>query len=207
MREVEIMDERRQGWAHNNQSLLFSGLFNCFYLCNPLPWVSKECCFGTCVLPLLTTSKSLLWVVCKKRTKKSQEVHKAYLINKLRNHSWTSFRMVFLATPCFSFWSPHCVKSHLRSGCVLRGSERARCCGTEAASQSPLEHVACMPQWAAHLDQMWCIPCLLSWYCGSWSQWTIQGCLSTRAAVSLWWGSTWSIFRPGSCSGKRIKQA
>lgn len=25
------MDERGQGWAHNNQSLLFSGLFNCFF--------------------------------------------------------------------------------------------------------------------------------------------------------------------------------
>ena len=34
--------------------------------------VSKECCFGTCVLPLLTTSKSLLWVVCKKEKYKEK---------------------------------------------------------------------------------------------------------------------------------------
>lgn len=68
---VEIMDERRQGWAHNNQSLLFSGLFNCFLPLQSFTMrVSKECCFGTCVLPLLTTSKSLLWVVCKKEQRK-----------------------------------------------------------------------------------------------------------------------------------------
>lgn len=33
-----------------------------------------------------------------------------------------------------------------------------------------------------------------SWLLGSLSLWTIQGCLRTCLAVSLWWGSTWSIF-------------
>ena len=73
MREVEIMDERGQGWAHNNQSLLFSGLFNCFLPLQSFTMrVSKECWFGTCDLPLLTTSKSLLWVVCKKEKYKEK---------------------------------------------------------------------------------------------------------------------------------------
>lgn len=32
-----------------------------------------------------------------------------------------------------------------------------------------------------------------SWLLGSLSLWTIHGCLRTCFAVSLWWGSTWSI--------------
>lgn len=67
------MDERGQGWAHNNQSLLISGLFNCFLPLQSFTMrVSKECCFGTCVLPLLTTSESALGFVCKKEKYKEK---------------------------------------------------------------------------------------------------------------------------------------
>lgn len=38
-----------------------------------------------------------------------------------------------------------------------------------------------------------------SWLLGSLSLWTIQGCLRTCLAVSLWWGSTWSILDTRSC--------
>lgn len=87
---------------------------------------------------------------------------------------------------------------------VERQSERARCCGTERASHS-LSWRTCGTQCPnGPLTLTRCgASCLFSWYCGSWSQWTIQGCLSTRAAVSLWWGSTWSIFDTRSYNGKK----
>lgn len=66
------MDEKGQGWAYNKQPSLYSGLFNFLFLCNSLiPGAAKHALLEL-VLPLLATSKNLLWVLHKKEMYKQK---------------------------------------------------------------------------------------------------------------------------------------
>lgn len=149
--------------------LTFLWTIQLFYLCNPLPWESAKNAVLRHVSPLLTTSKSLLWL-CKKEQRKVRKSTKLiWLINseiipELALGWYFGLRLAFsfLNHPLYEnlTWEVDACWEAVRQGAVVQRRHLSLPWRHGMLADGPI---------AFTLDQERCgASCLLSWYCGSW---------------------------------------